>query len=126
METSIKKKDCKSCGADFIPFRTFDKFCSAECKIKKEGYTEKKRTRIAQVSDKRKKETTLYLKVRQGYLNRLKNCECCGAPATEIHHKSGRENELLFDPLYFMAICRSCHSWIHNNPKEARDRKWLL
>jgi len=42
METSIKKKGCKSCGADFIPFRTFDKFCSAECKIKKEDIQKKK------------------------------------------------------------------------------------
>lgn len=125
METSIKAKKCKCCAKDFIPFRTFDKFCSAACKIKKEGYVEKKRTRISQVSEKRKKENALYLKIRHSYLNRNPKCECCGAPATEIHHKKGRENDLLLDPLYFMAICRTCHSWIHTNPKEAREKKWL-
>lgn len=38
----------------------------------------------------------------------------------DVHHKHGRSGLLLFDVRYFLAVCRWCHEWIHNNPAEAK------
>ena len=42
-----------------------------------------------------------------------------------IHHKRGRLGKLLTDTRYFMAVCRKCHEWIHNNITESRKRGWI-
>lgn len=35
--------------------------------------------------------------------------EGCTKKATQIHHMKGRENELLNESAYWMAICFNCH-----------------
>ena len=47
-------------------------------------------------------------------------------PATDIHHKKGRENDLLVDTRYFMAICRLCHARIDTDPEWARSNGYTL
>ena len=37
----------------------------------------------------------------------------------DIHHVQGRGGLQLFDIRHWLAVCRSCHSWIHANPKRA-------
>lgn len=37
----------------------------------------------------------------------------------DIHHAKGRVGLLLFDVRYFKPVCRSCHTWLENNPNEA-------
>ncbi len=39
---------------------------------------------------------------------------------------NGRNGERLLDVDYFMAVCRDCHQYIHNNPKESREKGWLI
>jgi len=126
MNTSIKQKKCKTCEEKFVPFRIFDKHYSYKCKVKEKGYKEKVRKPIKKVSSKRKTEIGIYTKVRAEYLNKHKLCERCGNSATEIHHKNGRENDKLNDNINFMATCRSCHTWIHLNPEEARQNNFLI
>jgi hypothetical protein len=42
-------------------------------------------------------------------------------PATECHHRFGRRGGLLkFEP-FWMAVCSSCHAWIHGTPAKARE-----
>jgi hypothetical protein len=51
------------------------------------------------------------------------NCQCCGASATEVHHRDYRPRVLAGDddsPL--VAICRPCHDKVHNDG--TRRRQW--
>lgn len=44
----------------------------------------------------------------------------CTKEATDIHHKAGRgENHLKIST--WLAVCRSCHTWIETNPAEAKE-----
>ena len=88
-------------------------------KLKKEY---KKRT-IAQVSDKMKKTIIVYSELRKSFLTRKKYCEAkikgCTGESTDVHHKRGRGKYHL-DERTFLSVCRSCHRWIEENPKEAK------
>ncbi len=44
--------------------------------------------------------------------------------AEEIHHKRKR-GKYLCDATTFMAVCREAHIWIHNNPRESREKGYL-
>lgn len=125
MNSCIKPKKCKACGTEFIPFRTFDKYCSAKCAATNPSKP-LKRTPLKPLSNKRKDQLGIYKQMRRRYLQKTPKCERCGQSATEIHHKAGRTNNLLNDSKHFMAICRPCHRWVHDNPEDARNNDWLL
>lgn len=82
-----------------------------------------KRTPIKKISDKRKKQLSEYKKKRDAYLLRFKQCQVsdCKKPSSEVHHIKGRENDLLLEELYWMAVCRMCHQRIDNDPNWARE-----
>lgn len=44
----------------------------------------------------------------------------------DVHHKRGKEGDLLYDVRYFLAVCRKCHTWIHDNPELAYEQGWSL
>ncbi len=45
-----------------------------------------------------------------------------GAPrSVEIHHRNRRNGARLNDPAYFIAVSRTGHEFIHNNPSKARE-----
>lgn len=53
-------------------------------------------------------------------------CEVCVKnPATEIHHKRGREGADLLDPSGFMGVCSKCHREIHSEPQWAYLKGYL-
>lgn len=65
------------------------------------------------VSDKRKEQNAEYMTLRDEFLKEHPTCEVCGSePATEVHHKKGRENGLLLEVQYFLAVDRNCHTLI--------------
>ena len=43
----------------------------------------------------------------------------CAFRTEDVHHVKGRDGLLLFHTKYFVAVCRGCHAWIHDNPKVA-------
>ena len=54
-------------------------------------------------------------------------CEVCRSRAAiEIHHRMGREGDLLFDARYYLGLCPECHQRIHANPEDAYRRGWML
>ena len=81
---------------------------------------------MRKVSKKRAEQNRKYKKIRDQFMEENPDCERCGNYATEIHHKNGRNGERLLDSDYFMAICRNCHRYIHEHPKEAREKGWLI
>lgn len=81
-----------------------------------------KRTRLKAVSKKRQRQNSRYQKLKESYIQSHWLCERCNRNrAIDIHHKAGRTGELLCAVEYFMAICRRCHDWVHENPAEAQE-----
>jgi len=81
--------------------------------------------KLRPVSKSKSKVNEQYKAVRIKYLNDHPNCEACGCPACDIHHKRGR-GKFLSDATTFMATCRECHIAIHHNPKWAREKGYLI
>lgn len=70
-----------------------------------------------------------YSQSRKEYLSEHPFCEArvsgCTHTATDIHHKAGRFGDRLTDKSEFLAVCRNCHRWIHDNDKLSREKGWL-
>lgn len=80
----------------------------------------KRRKPIRRVSVKRMAQLKEYYILRNDYLAEHRRCELCGiAQAQDIHHRAGRVGSKLNDVSLFLAVCRPCHDFIHNNPKQA-------
>lgn len=95
----------------------FSHFSGSYCKICGTPPEKKKPKPIAKRSKKRAKEETEYSKVRRVYLEHFPVCEVwnCGEKSTEIHHLQGKVGSLLIDVNNFLAVCRKCHDYIHDN-----------
>lgn len=66
-----------------------------------------------------------YSELRKKYLEDYPNCMIYPhLMSNDIHHKKFR-GKYLNDVSTWMAVSREAHSWIHNNPKEARDKGYL-
>lgn len=90
----------------------------------------KKATKISKTADPERNK--IYLAIRALFLAACHECEACafvagGYPhmAVEVHHKKGREGDLLFDVRFFMPVCREHHNFIHDNPEYAKQRGWI-
>ena len=83
----------------------------------------KQRTPVKKVSDKRKKDMSVYDKRRLAFLSLHKFCQAnlpqCTKLATEVHHKRGRVGDDYLNISTWLAACNSCHHWITEHSKEA-------
>lgn len=143
---SLKDKKCKNCRNTFTPFRPLQSVCSSKCemeyKAKKNKDKDKKvfppkRKPIAPVSKKMKGELAIYKPIRNQYMKDNPICECCNAAeSVDLHHSAGRIGfwnedsrlkglKLLWDKRFFMAVCRSCHNEIHENPEWSYQEGYL-
>jgi hypothetical protein len=117
-------KECLHIGC------SYSRFGGGFCKMHQYKREDKKpkplsKTPIKKVSTKRSKENAQYLKARMKFLID-KTCPITGKPATEIHHKNGREHSRLIDESYWLAVTREGHQKIHANPQWARDNNYLI
>jgi len=48
------------------------------------------------------------------------------AASTDIHHRKSRVGKMLLDTRYWMAVSRTAHQRIHQFPKWAREKGYLL
>lgn len=81
-------------------------------------------TPLRRVSQKQRAKLKDYSKLRLSFLTTSPLCFICEAVATDIHHKEGRGSKTN-DTTTWMAICRSCHTKIHNHPSWARENNYL-
>lgn len=89
--------------------------------------TFKKRKPLKKVADKRRRELAIYSANRKAYLEANPFCAVFPwLPATDIHHRYGRENERLNDMEFWIAVSRPGHDKIHNNPEWAYENGYLL
>jgi len=91
-----------------------------------------RRTPLRQVSPKRVKQQRLRREMVRDELARRELCEAgarithagydarCAGLAIELHEPLTRaRGGSILDPVNTVAICRSCHDWIHVNPAAA-------
>lgn len=82
--------------------------------------------RLASVSERRKAALYEYGKRRKKFLAARPKCQACyKSPSRDVHHVHGRYGSAYLDVNTWMAVCRHCHDWIHQHPKDARVRGWL-
>ena len=122
-----KLKKCAACAQDKHIWKSDgkDKYCK-ECWYKRQPPKgmPKPTKRPNPISAKMKTTIDEYSRLRMLYLTATPKCQAkligCGGYATDIHHKAGRvENHLKIST--WMAVCRSCHRWIEENPNEAKE-----
>lgn len=91
--------------------------------------TPKKRKRIPAMSQKRAKQMRVYRVLRKKFLLENPLCRGCETifptdptprPATDIHHSNSRIGEQLNNTADWIQLCRTCHTWCHSFPSEAR------
>lgn len=86
----------------------------------------RQRTPLRRVSKKREIENRRYRTLRRIFLIAHRVCEtgACSRAADDVHHKAGRGKNLNRVDTW-LAVCRTCHDWIHAHPNEARTRGLL-
>lgn len=132
-----KLKECDGCQKTTVIWKNHEgfKYCKYcwSCQNPKNKDNTQKPTdyKIPQVSSKRKKKDAEYSKLRQRYLTENPLCVIkvngCTNGATDVHHVfSGSDRDIYYlVQSTFLATCRSCHNWIHNNPEQARILGYL-
>jgi len=126
----VKLKICKreGCDNEFTPFKSTDKFCSAECAYA-DPPAPKKRKSINPFSQKMLDRLAIWRPVRDKYLASHPVCEVhdCNKPSTNVHHRAGRmEWRLTYVP-WLMACCETCHpKRIHENSEWAYEHGYLI
>jgi hypothetical protein len=85
----------------------------------------KKKTKpIPKFSKKTRIKIGEYSTLRKDFLEAHPLCmaklEECTRIATDIHHKQGRGKFFLVIKTW-LGVCRNCHHWIENHPKEAKE-----
>ena len=133
----MKLKICDGCNKERPIWKSSGtgglKLCQQCWSCHKGGEDKQKPTssEIPRVSAKRAKKDAEYAKLRIRYLTENNLCRVmvngCGNGATDVHHKfsgSDRDTYYLVQSTW-LAVCRACHSWIHENPEKARIMGWL-
>lgn len=133
----VKLKECDGCGKPSVIWKNYEgfkycKYCwSCQKAIDTDNSQKPTDYKIPLVSSKRKKKDTEYLKLRERFLTENPICQVsvagCMHGATDVHHTYAGSNREAFYLVQstFLATCRSCHLWIHSNPKEARILGYL-
>ena len=93
-----------------------------------------KRTPLARMSKRRKRESVEYMKLRKQFLEANPVCmvalevEGIALPTCEIHHKfcGGNRRATYLRTDTWIACSKFGHRFIHDNPKLAYERGWLL
>lgn len=122
MKYKRKKSTCKGCKA--LVWRTQAGLCyNCFNKIPKTYKTKKP---IKKVSDKMMVAHDAYKRAKAEYLEkvpcceiRLPGCSGCDPRMITLHHKKGRDGDLLTNQDFFCTSCIFCHDRIHGI-----DTKW--
>jgi hypothetical protein len=139
MSIKSKLKICDGCGLEKHIWKSSGtgglklcKYCwSCQKAINSDSSQNPNDYKIPQVSSKRKKQDAEYLKLRERFLTENPVCTVsvagCNNGATDVHHtRSGSDrNTYYLVQSTWLAVCRSCHNWIHLNSKEARTLGYL-
>lgn len=90
--------------------------------------------RRTQIKSRSKKETgriRRYEKARHIVAERSNGyCEAntpnCRGQLDQVHHRKGRDGDLVDDVDLLLGVCWACHNYIHANPTRSYDRGWMI
>lgn len=123
----VKLKICSQCQIPSVIWKNFEgeKYCkSCWSKTTPTKQVVKKQYSIPFRAPERTKEEKLYSAKRIIFLAKHPMCQAhlpeCQNKSTEVHHKMGREGDLLLNDCYWLSTCRSCHDFIEKNPEFAK------
>lgn len=90
-----------------------------------------KRTPLRRRSTKESARVRRYEKARYIVAERSNgSCEArtpnCRGVLDQVHHRKGRDGDLVDDVDLLLGVCWVCHEHIHRNPLESYDRGWML
>lgn len=110
--------------------KKFCKYCWGTHQNNSSIVKKTKQNKPSPLSLKRGKQLAEYAILMKDFKEKNTLCKAgipnhCTNKATDIHHIAGRVGEKLNDTKDWIHICRGCHTWIHNNPKEARELNLL-
>jgi AMMECR1 domain-containing protein len=121
MSITPKLKKCAGCNELKHIWKSHgkDKYCQP-C-----WYSIEKPKSISPVSEKRRGEMDEYSKKRLAFLVIHMNCQAklvgCTGIATDVHHSKGRTGDNYLNMSTWVALCRSCHSYVETHPEEAKE-----
>jgi 5-methylcytosine-specific restriction endonuclease McrA len=127
-----KERHCKNCGKLFTTHNSQFRYylgagscCSKKCTY---DYLIKKAAKRP-IKDKyqrtNRKADKEWVKAIRAKYNKCLRCSATSAVLHAHHVKSrARYPELKYDPSNGILLCNSCHTWVHNHPKEAHLGGW--
>lgn len=131
----VKLKQCDGCQKQTVIWKNHEgnRYCKQCWSCHKSEDNKEKPTKsiIPRVSAKRAKKDAEYLKLRERYLTENPLCKVnvlgCMHYATDIHHtRAGKDRDVYYlIQSTWIPICRVCHSYVHEHPKESREMGWL-
>lgn len=136
--SNYKERICKVSGHVWRQYNSLQKCPCESCKkvsyssVGKQNPNLKLKSfkPIPKRSKKRQIEDAKYLVLRIEFLSKPENkvCPITGQQTTEVHHKwSGKDRSKYYlDVSTWLAVSRDGHIWIHENPKEAREKGFLF
>ncbi len=139
MQTKVKYGICK-CGCTkektALYAKGYRKHCywkrrqevnQAKAVAKGEVKNNKPKKRINPFSDNKLEEMATYRPLRNEYMYKHGFCEFkgCHRLSNDLHHKKPRKTHLC-DVTVFMAVCRSCHDWIHSHHNQSVTMGYLF
>jgi hypothetical protein len=131
MTLKVNPKKCPTCGKMGLIWskRHGCKLCSIKLATTNTN-TNRLSTKRNKISTRSVKEIARQVKYRQALREianeRGEQCEICMQnPFSEHHHIAGRIGDKLWDKNNILRVCRTCHRWVHNHPKEARLHGYL-
>lgn len=122
-----KKKLCNNCNTLQFIWKNdkgskYCKYCWYKAKDSKTKPLARKS--INPKSKKMKASEQVYTILRRKFMEKHPMCEaslhCCSGASTDVHHKQGRGLNHL-NVSTWLSVCRNCHVWIEENPKEAKE-----
>lgn len=86
---------------------------------------------IPAMSSKRAKEQAEYKQRRKIFISNNPICKMkvpghCTINATDVQHLKGRTGDLFLNEEFWMAACRTCHTYADTHPAEAVKNGWAL
>jgi AMMECR1 domain-containing protein len=121
MSITTKLKKCAGCNELKHIWKSHgkDKYCQP-C-----WYSIEKPKSISPVSKKRQVEMDEYSKKRLAFLALHVTCQAklvgCTGSSSDVHHSKGRIGDNYLNMSTWVALCRSCHSYIEQHPEEAKE-----
>jgi len=90
-----------------------------------------RRTRIRARSSKESARLRRYEQARAVVFERANGyCEAntpqCRGLMDQVHHRKGRDGDLVDDESLLLGVCWACHNHIHGNPALSYERGWMV